>query len=998
MRRPGLLVGLPAVAVVLLLLLPVGSAAPAPRGPVGEIIPLQGQNSSGITLTLNSTPTYLNANFWGTTVSARDPLFANESALVNATPARVVVWPGANAGDDYDPFNNLLYANNNTSMEAPTSEAQFVAWCKTIHCTAIFEVPGVLNNPSVAEAIVNYTERNLSFIPTYWEIGNEPGFWEHWGQPWGDWGTTTAGPSPTQYADEVYSYVQAMDQSNPAHPVKLIGLPGVGRAHYPIKDWIDEMIDVDGANLSAIAVHIYPDLSLGTDSLAYYYSTLNGTTNSQSIPGRIPTILADIAQAIPTSPSCEAAGGCGAIPLFFTEIGSAISDRPDAAAYSEQFAGGLYIASEATQAIDANVSNVDAFGTVLDTANSWFTPSGNPRPEYTIYSSVLSHLGSTAYTVDVTSPSPTVSGNVYATSTLAPSDGDRSDLLVVNTNLGVNVSFAPTLPDYTAGTPVEVWSWDGTNISGDDGVNVAPSTPAPVASFYPDGLPASYTLAQQSLALFEAFPAGGAPVTLDMSGLPAHTRWFFGAGPDQGTTTSGSLSFFLPLGSYATVPGPAIGVPRHLSTERYEPAAAQSFALGSAGVTLAVPFALQYTLNLTVRPLAAGSAGRISGWVDADSNITLTAAPAAGFAFRAWYGWGAGSYNGSENPARLEAKAPLHETAIFAVGFAVTFEETGLAAGTAWSVVLRNTTLAGATASLVDVVVNGTYGFSVPPVPGYIEHPASAFVRVVGAPVTVDVAFHHPAAATYAVTWTETGLPAGTSWSVSVRNLTLTSTGTTVVMAEPNGTYTYALGNVTEYRASPPKGGLTVAGAPVTVRVAFEPKSIKAVDYAVVFTTGAAVAGGSWAVRFGGREALSANASVSFAVPNGSYTFSVLAPHGYTASPQSGGLTVNGTPLATSVAFTAVPPDPPHTPALIAVPPVAWAAVAHAMFVVAVVAAVGVLTFFLLYRRAKHDAPESPPQPNWDERVPDLAVEDAFLEQMLPQLGALAPTTDQPTR
>ena len=53
------------------------------------------------------------------------------------------------------------------------------------------KVPAEIDNPSLAEQIVNYTEVNLSFHPAYWMIGNEPELWGHWQVPWKNWPTTS---------------------------------------------------------------------------------------------------------------------------------------------------------------------------------------------------------------------------------------------------------------------------------------------------------------------------------------------------------------------------------------------------------------------------------------------------------------------------------------------------------------------------------------------------------------------------------------------------------------------------------------------------------------------------------------------------------------------------------------------------------------------------------------------------------------------------------------
>src|SRR3989442_4961468 len=67
-----------------------------------------------------------------------------------------------------------------------------------------------------------------------------------------------------------------------------------------------------------------------------------------------------------------------------------------------------------------------------------------------------------------------------------------------------------------------------------------------------------------------------------------------------------------------------------------------------------------------------------------------------------------------------------------------------------------------------------------------------------------------PPPPTYLVSLTETGLPTGTSWSVTLGGTAHTSTTTTLTVSEANGTYAYTLEPVAGYTASPPSGPLQV--------------------------------------------------------------------------------------------------------------------------------------------------------------------------------------------
>jgi hypothetical protein len=75
--------------------------------------------------------------------------------------------------------------------------------------------------------------------------------------------------------------------------------------------------------------------------------------------------------------------------------------------------------------------------------------------------------------------------------------------------------------------------------------------------------------------------------------------------------------------------------------------------------------------------------------------------------------------------------------------------------------------------------------------------------------------------ATYGVTFTESGLPAGTSWSVSFNGVPESSTTATVGFTETNGSYYYTVGAASGYTATPLSGNVTVSGATVSLAIAF---------------------------------------------------------------------------------------------------------------------------------------------------------------------------------
>src|SRR6266581_634958 len=149
------------------------------------------------------------------------------------------------------------------------------------------------------------------------------------------------------------------------------------------------------------------------------------------------------------------------------------------------------------------------------------------------------------------------------------------------------------------------------------------------------------------------------------------------------------------------------------------------------------------------------------------------------------------------------------------------------------------------------------------------------------------------------VTFTETGLPSGTSWSVTLESASNSSATTTIMFSVPNGTYAYVVRSVFGYAASPSTGSVTVNGAPVQVAISFS-----VTTYAVTFTETGLPSGTWWSVTLDGASNGSATATIGFSAPNGTYTYAIGSVFGYAASPVSGSVTVNGTPVNIAISFS----------------------------------------------------------------------------------------------
>ena len=142
---------------------------------------------------------------------------------------------------------------------------------------------------------------------------------------------------------------------------------------------------------------------------------------------------------------------------------------------------------------------------------------------------------------------------------------------------------------------------------------------------------------------------------------------------------------------------------------------------------------------------------------------------------------------------------------------------------------------------------------------------------------------------TYKVTFTESTLPSGVSWSVDMGGQTESSTGSAIVFQEPQGLYSYSISAPSGYVASPVSGQINV---PVTspVNITF----IKQGEYQVTFDVQNLAPGTFWSVTLNGSTKTSFDPSIAFAESPGTYIYSINPPSGYFASPSSGQISVSG--------------------------------------------------------------------------------------------------------
>lgn len=142
--------------------------------------------------------------------------------------------------------------------------------------------------------------------------------------------------------------------------------------------------------------------------------------------------------------------------------------------------------------------------------------------------------------------------------------------------------------------------------------------------------------------------------------------------------------------------------------------------------------------------------------------------------------------------------------------YVVQFEESGLPLGTHWQVTVDGQPEAAEGPLVNFSLFNGTYRWALTPVPGFSSDTYGGTLPVEGFSAVIALQF---VPFTYAVTFAEFNLPAGTTWSISTPGATRSTQSATLTIPEPNGTFQFNVSTLYIYEGTPSVGNITIAGA-----------------------------------------------------------------------------------------------------------------------------------------------------------------------------------------
>ena len=216
------------------------------------------------------------------------------------------------------------------------------------------------------------------------------------------------------------------------------------------------------------------------------------------------------------------------------------------------------------------------------------------------------------------------------------------------------------------------------------------------------------------------------------------------------------------------------------------------------------------------------------------------------------------------------------------IGYHISFQQTSLPSGTKWGIRLNDTSNIYwlNTASQYDNftgLTSGTYTYNVVNATGYSSNPYSGLLTISSTNPTQNISFIG-----YAVTFNESGLPAGTTFYVNISKqpgLSESQTGqhitttTSITAHEPNGTYTYTFQSANkDYSGG--SGEFTMNGNAVNINIHFS-----AVLYYLNFTPDHKPKTVEWGVNVSG-VIQTGYANLSFQLTNGTYYWNASAING----------------------------------------------------------------------------------------------------------------------
>jgi len=398
-------------------------------------------------------------------------------------------------------------------------------------------------------------------------------------------------------------------------------------------------------------------------------------------------------------------------------------------------------------------------------------------------------------------------------------------------------------------------------------------------------------------------------VWFNETGLPSGISWGVTANSTPMNSTTSSILFNLPNGTYPFSVGPLSGYHAsvyHGSVTVSNGPTTQSISWGTVTYS--------FTFYETGLPTGRSWTVTMDGGNESSNLPVLTFTVPNGsynFVVGREVGYvpyppgGVVNVTGANNATSIQ---------FLQFAYPVTFVESGLAAGVNWSIMIDGIRFASITTSITALEANGSYSYVVNRVVGYTPTSPAGGFRVSGSAEIVNITF---LPATYNIQFSPFGLLTTQTWSVTINsNFTEIGAGdSSIVFSEPNGTYRFTIpwlplsipqgGTATEKCAQTtinitlPNGSVQVCGRNVNITISFN----SVPGFAVTFSETGLGPGLFWGVSIAGEELFESGSTLVASIPDGTYTFFIGNVPGYTLPVSSGVVQVTGSPVQVNVTF-----------------------------------------------------------------------------------------------
>ena len=391
-------------------------------------------------------------------------------AFLNTTP---ITWFrfGGN-GTSYDPTSGVDYIpppGGGAYVATPLelwNLTWFKSWCdtRTPHCLWLAFLPGEVNNSAFALHTAQWYHDDLGLVPEYWQFGNEPTGWTHYGENLSSWSTgDDATVSDAAYTTMVQDYISAISAAYPSD--RYIALEAACGCNYDLAEATSAAL---GPAANVMSFHAFPSASGSTTQPSAFLGALEGATNLTQSAARFRSALS---------------AGCPTCSNVAVQIGAYQAGPPGGLSpLQDQFVGATFLAASIIQAIEANVSSF----TVYDSDSLYDTLGDAARPQGILYADLLANMTmGRDYGVNFQDEGV---GGVYG---LLVHNGSHQSLLIVNTNSTYELDLTVSNATFPVGATGSEWSW-------------GPQTATPVAS---RGvlLPSVYAVPAQGMLLLDNY-------------------------------------------------------------------------------------------------------------------------------------------------------------------------------------------------------------------------------------------------------------------------------------------------------------------------------------------------------------------------------------------------------------------------------------------------------------------------------------------------------------